>query len=105
MKQKTIKIPIYFGKLVLIKTKDLSKLNKIYRTDISDKQYDAVFFKVKEKYVIALKNECHSVIAHEVVHFVNSLFNARHIELDKNNDEPQAYLTGWAINEIYKFLK
>jgi len=27
------------------------------------------------------------------------------MELDRFNDEPQAYLTGWLFDEIYKFLK
>jgi len=51
MKSKTIKIPIYFGKLTVITTDDFKKVNAFY------------------------------------------------------NDEPQAYLTGWIVNEINEFLK
>jgi len=27
------------------------------------------------------------------------------MELDRYNDEPEAYLIGWLFNEIYNFLK
>lgn len=47
----------------------------------------------------------HSGIAHEVVHLVSHVFKDRHIIMDTENDEPQAYLTGWFTEKIYKALK
>lgn len=107
MKSKTIRIPIYFGKLTLIYTDNLEKLNEIYDTKIDDSLYDAVVFQPlnQNKCVLAIKSVDWSVIAHEVVHIVNHIFLQCGIELDRVNDEPQAYLTGWVINEIDKFLK
>ena len=64
-----------------------------------------VCFDKKDEYVIALKKIEWSIIAHEVVHIVNSIYLKCGIQLDRVNDEPQAYLTGWIINEIDKFVK
>lgn len=38
---------------------------------------------------------------HECVHIVNMIFNARGLKLDSNNDEFQAYLTGWLFKHLY----
>jgi len=107
MKSKTVKIPIYFETMILIKTDDFKKVNKIYKTKAKNKLYDAVVFETIKTghHVIAIKIADWSVIAHETVHLVNSIFLKCGIQLDRVNDEPQAYLTGWIVNEIDKFLK
>lgn len=107
MKEKTIDIPIYFGKLTIIITDSWSKVNLLYNTKIDSKLYDAVVFEIKDndEYIVAIKKVEWSIIAHEVVHIVNAIFLKCGIELDRHNDEPQAYLTGWIINEIDKFLQ
>lgn len=46
-----------------------------------------------------------NTISHEIVHAVNFIYLSRGIKLDLNNDEPQAYLTGWAMGITTKFLK
>lgn len=106
MKRRTIPIPIYFGELIIIVTKDFQTVNELYGTKIDDNLYDAVVFEMKDndKYIIAIKKVEWSIIAHEVVHIVNAIFLKCGIELDRHNDEPQAYLTGWIVNEIDKFL-
>ena len=107
MEEKTIDIPIYFGKLTIITTDSWSKVNLLYNTKIDSKLYDAVVFEIKDndEYIVAIKKVEWSIIAHEVVHLVNAIYLKCGIELDRNNDEPQAYLTGWIINEIDKFLQ
>jgi len=107
MKSKTINIPIYFGKLTIITTDDLEEVNKIYNTKAKNELYDAVMFEIvdNDEYIIAIKKVEWSIISHEVVHIVNAIFLNCGIQLDRNNDEPQAYLTGWIINEIDKYLK
>lgn len=107
MKSKEITIPIYFGKLIIITTDDFSEVNELYNTKIDNNLYSAVVFEVKDKdeYIVAIKIIKWSIIAHEVVHLVNSIFLSCGIELDRHNDEPQAYLTGWITNEIDQFLK
>ena len=105
MKIRTIKIPIYFDNLSIVFTDDFKKVDKLFKTKIGNSKYDGVCFDKKDEYVIALKKIEWSIIAHEVVHIVNSIYLKCGIQLDRVNDEPQAYLTGWIINEIDKFVK
>ena len=107
MKEKTIDIPIYFGKLTIITTDSWSKVNLLYNTKIESKLYDAVVFEIKDndEYIVAIKKVEWSIIAHEVVHLVNAIFLKCGVELDRHNDEPQAYLTGWIVNEIDKHIR
>lgn len=106
---KKIKIPIYFGKLIIIKAKDLTSLNKEFNTDI-DNSFDAVTFKKLKKsgsiqYIVAFNHKVHgSIISHEVCHLVNMIFKHNYISLDIDNDEPQAYLHGWLFDKIETFL-
>lgn len=106
MKIKTINIPIYQCKLTLILDKDLSYIVKKYNTiDLSD--YGAVTMRVPNKhseYIIAFEYTEGSIIAHELVHLINYIFEDKHISLDIKNDEPQAYLTGWLFKQIDNFL-
>lgn len=105
---KEISIPIYFGKLVIIFTDELERLNPLYNTNIKEDDYDAVVFLDKPEsntVIVAIKKKDWSVIAHETVHVVNAIFLSCNIQLDRNNDEPQAYLTGWVIQQIDDFLK
>ena len=105
---KEVSIPIYFGTLVMIFTDELEKLNPVYKTNIKEDDYDAVVFLDKpesDKVIVAIKRKDWSVIAHETVHVVNAIFLSCNIQLDRNNDEPQAYLTGWVVQQIDDFLK
>jgi hypothetical protein len=44
-------------------------------------------------------------IAHEVVHVVNMVYTYSGVKHDPDNDEPQAYLTGYLVGEIHKAFK
>lgn len=106
MVKKTISIPIYCGKITIILDKDLSYVEKKYKTK-SLKDFGAVTLKDKSKYrnyVVAFEYSTGSIIAHEIVHLINYIYLDCGIELDRMNDENQAYLTGWLFDEIYNFL-
>lgn len=104
--KKTFKIPIYTGKIKIIITNKFSKTLKQYKihTDLS---YDAVMFTHKNKYIMVFDKKYinYSVIAHEIVHTVNVIFKEHHLLLDVDNDEAQAYLTGWIMEKFEKLLK
>lgn len=108
MLKKTIKIPIYGCKLTMIFDKDLSFIEKKYKT-ISLKDFGAVTLKIENEYrhyIVAFTDAEHlSNIAHEIVHIKNHIFLDIGAKIDVYNDEPEAYLTGWLFDEIYKFLK
>lgn len=44
-------------------------------------------------------------ISHEIVHLVNAVCKSRGIKLDPDNDEAQAYLTGWVTSVVTKLFK
>lgn len=108
MYTKTINIPIYYGTLTLFLDGDLTKIEKKYKIK-SLKDFGAVTFKDESKYrhyIVAFTDPKHlSNIAHEIVHLKNYIYLDCAMDLDRYNDEPEAYLTGWLFDEIYNFLK
>lgn len=113
MRVVTKSIPIYYGYLRIVITKDFAKAFKKFggKWDSDVNNYDAFVYNDKTKdginrHSVYLKPKpTHSVVAHEVVHLVNALYVNSGMQLDRHNDEPQAYLTGWFVSEIYKALK
>lgn len=114
MKITTIDIPIYFGYFRIVVTKNFKKAVKKLNIDtkgMNVKNYGAFadndttdegYF----RYTVLLPPKpSHSLIAHEAVYLVNSLFINVGITPCRINDEPQAYLTGWFVGEVYKALK
>jgi len=108
---KTIKIPIYFGKLIIHQVEDLKSIEQKYDlTSLHGK--GACAFKNHDKndgyfrYVMAFTDDCSPrMIAHEALHVVSFIYNDRGIYLDNENDETQCYLLGWIVNECHKILK
>ena len=107
MRKKTIEIPIYCAKLTMILSDDLTYIEKKYKTK-SLKDFGAVTLQDESDYrhyVVAFTDAKHlSNIAHEVVHLKNHIYLDCAMELDRYNDEPEAYLTGWLFDEIHNFL-
>jgi len=106
MIKKTIDIPIYHCKLTIVLDKDLSYVEKKYRTK-SLSNYGAITMRVPNKfseYIMAFEYGEGTIIAHEIVHLKNYIYQDRGIELDKFNDEPEAYLTGWLFKQVDEFL-
>lgn len=106
MIKKKIKIPIYGGELTVILDKDLSYIEKRYKTK-SLNDFGAVTLKDESKYksyVVAFEYSSGSIITHEIVHIINYLYIDCGIQLDRINDEHTAYLTGWLFDEIDKIL-
>ncbi len=107
MRKKTIKIPIYGGQLTMVLADDLSYVEKMFKTP-SLENFGAVTLKKDseyKEYLVAFTDKDHlSNIAHEIVHLKNYIFKDCAIALDYENDEPEAYLTGWLFDQMYNFL-
>lgn len=107
MKQKTIEINPYCCELTIIYDKDFSFVEKEYNLP-SLKDFGAVTFKDEKKYrhyVVVFTDKKHlSNIVHEIVHIKNHIYLDCAMQLDRFNDEHEAYLTGWLFDEIYNFL-
>lgn len=104
-------IPIYFGWLYVIFSDDFNATVDRHRIVTDGKNvnhYGAFTYGrrnsngIAEYFVVFDKSPGNSLIAHEVVHLVNWIFKDACISLDIINDEPQAYLTGWVTEQIYK---
>ena len=108
MKQKTIDINPYSCSLTIIFDKDFYYVEKEYNLPSLD-QFGAVTFKNEKEYrnyVVVFTDKKHlSNIAHEIVHIKNHIYLDCAMQLDRINDEPEAYLTGWLFEQIYNFLK
>jgi|SRR6478736_86959 len=108
VKNKTIEIPIYCGKLTMLLVDSLKYIEEEYKTPPLD-DYGAVTLKDETSYrhyVTAFTDKEHlSNIAHEIVHVKNYIYSDCAMELDVINDEPEAYLTGWLFEQIYNLLK
>jgi hypothetical protein len=111
--QKSIKIPIYKGYLVLIFTNSIEKLNRrlpgINETNIyahtylyQYRGYEAAFIVLNFNHPEAITN---GVISHESFHASNFIMANRNIDPDLNNDEPQAYLIAWITDQVHSFLQ
>lgn len=105
-KSESFEIPIYFGKVVVILTSDLINIKDTYNLDEKVKNYDAATFRYNDDYIVAFNSKelTNSIISHEIVHLVNMVFHDRFIELDMNNDEPQAYLHSYLFKQIETIL-
>lgn len=119
-------IPLYSGSrsskihIIISDRKNWSRIGDILNA-LSDAQeepfeYDDVgaFFTETVKtgvsnFWMIFKAEKNSVnvnsMGHEIVHCVNAIFKSRGLKLDPDNDEAQAYLTGWVTEIVYKELK
>jgi hypothetical protein len=110
MRKKTIKIPIYFGELILLQMGNLKSIEKKYKLRSLHGIPASAFVYPKKngytRYIIACNYDVNArMIAHESLHTVDKIFEDRGILMDLNNDEPQAYLLGWIAGECHKFLK
>lgn len=108
-----VSIPIYFGQLWIIITKDFkeagAEIGITYRDGINDCLGVAITKRTSGAgvYLIMIKEhktEDQSVIAHESLHTVNGIFFDRGVEISTTNDEPSCYLLGWIVNEVNKAI-
>lgn len=108
MRSKTIEVPIYGCYLTIIFTKDLNEVVKKYKLSGNWNEFGALTFEDKLKYrhyVVAFTDANHlSNIVHEIVHIKNYIFLGINAKVDIQNDEPEAYLSGWLFDQINNFL-
>jgi hypothetical protein len=108
MKKIIINIPIYCCKVTVIVCKDLSLVAKKYNLTEDVTDFGSFTFKDESSYrhyVMVLQDDWRSNVVHELVHVVNHIYLDCAMQLDRHNDEPQAYLMGWLFDKIDNFLK
>lgn len=111
---KAIKIPLYPGKLVIVLSNSCEKVKELLPA------FDRSFFfastwpsayKGKKAYFIVINfhngfdKVTHGTIAHECVHATNMVLDDVGIHADLVNDEAQAYLLTWMVDQVHKFAE
>jgi len=112
MVSKTFKVPLYNITLKVIKISDWDTLVKKYNLMLEGKLNNdfagcgAMVFVIKDVIHVAFHEKDIKIqyIAHETTHVVNHICQFIGLSLDVSNDEPQAYLTGWAFDKIFYTL-
>lgn len=105
---KVVEIPILKERFFIIVVDDLSKLNDVHNTDIKADMYDAVTYKANNGDLIVAFEKGKAtpgIVLHESIHIVNHIFTDKGIQLDRINDEFQAYFTQWVFEQIDEFLR
>ncbi len=113
MKQKIIEIPIYGGRLILIRDINFEKANRKYGLDIEDHLNACACGgpskskNFKRDYFIVIKEEYISmpILAHEALHVTNFIFLDRGVTATLEVDEHQAILMEWIIKQAEEFYK
>ncbi len=113
MKEKIFECPLYKNHDIIILIGDLSKISKKYdflEDDGNDLAFTQQCLINNNKSIIIAMNPKHSeftlgIAAHECLHAVNMIFDTIGVIPTFDNDEPQAYLLEYLLNEVYPLIK
>jgi len=111
LKKKKLKTPLYgipFTIIIYDNDKELESEFKDFNFEPETKYFDGGVFKIEEMLYIVFSSQqkgfpTPGIIAHEAKHLVNEIFIDICHELDRHNDEPEAYLLGWIVDKIHNF--
>jgi len=117
MLYKRISMPIYQQTLHIAICEDVEKeileVRKKFYANVDNFEFSG-YAEAQDKHHLILLNKKYlrydqpfavSTIAHEAFHITNFVMKRVGIKPDVNNDEAQAYLLSWIIEEVYKFYK
>ena len=105
---KKYKTPLYGTKFtIVIYNSNEEFKQKFKKIEISN--FDGAVFYEKDELFIVFSAErkgypTPGIIAHEAKHLVNNIFIEISHDLDRYNDEPEAYLLGWIVDRIHEVL-
>jgi hypothetical protein len=110
------KVPLYFQYLYVIVSEDVEKeidqIRKVF--NINTDRFDfAGYSECIDKFNVVVLNKKYlkdenfaiGTIAHESFHITSFIMKRVGIHPDVNNDESQAYLLSWVVEEVYKEFK
>lgn len=113
IKKRSHKIPLYYGRLYIYFSDNLDEVFEEIGTEpevrgstsIPDCAAGAFSLDGNHYLVFLIEEITPGIIAHEVKHFVNHLFDERGIYLDTGNDEPECYLLSWAVDKVHDAME
>ena len=114
MVYKSFIIPIYSGRLHVIFSndceKELEQINKKFEVDVDNFDFAGYSSRIDNHYLLLLNLKYINsdtmligTIAHEALHISNFILKQTGIKPDVDNDEAQAYLLTWIVEQVYKF--
>lgn len=112
MKRLKLKIPIYNCSIILKFTNDFLKYMKKHKTKLESEFKDCkgLCLTINSKhqiYILIKKRETYNydTIVHECLHATNIILETRGVEVTTENDEAQAYLLGFIINQVQTYIR
>ena len=111
-----VKVPLYFQYLYVIVSDDVEKeidaIRKIFNISIDrfefagySESYGKFNVVVLNKKYLKDENFAIGTIAHESLHITSFIMKRVGIHPDVNNDEAQAYLLSFVVEQVYKEFK
>ena len=112
---KRVKVPIYEFTLHIILTEDceqsIEEINKKFPFNPGSYEFSG-FSAYQGKHLLILLNGKHivgepfmaSVVAHESLHTTHYIMKRVGIKSDVDNDEAQAYLLSWVVEQVYNLI-
>lgn len=116
MIHKNVEVPLYHQHILIIISEDVEKeieqINKKYPANIDRFEFSG-YSEGNGKFHLIVLNKKYltdesftiSTIAHEAFHITSFIIKRVGIKPDVNNDEAQAYLLSWIVEQIYKLYK
>jgi hypothetical protein len=116
MIHKSIKVPLYHQTLQIIicddVEKEINEVNKKFYVNTDRFEFSG-YSEATGKYHLILLNKKYltddafamSTIAHEALHITSFIMKRVGIKPDVNNDEAQAYLLSWIVEQVYEQFK
>lgn len=107
----TIELPIYDLEIVIIIDK-WQEANKKFKLRFTESEYEAAAWTIYDEPYLSgseifmlFKEDSldYNTILHELTHCISGVCKLRDIKLDKDNDEPIAYLQGYIGEKLLKF--
>lgn len=107
-------IPLYRGVFIWMISNDKDKINKriynfnkepcahCFELSWSNKYGVCILLNFDNNYGAKIS---YGTLAHEAVHAASFVFDSRGVQPDFNNDEPQAYLVEYIVDELVKYCK
>ena len=116
MLYKRVTMPIYNQVLNIAicddAEKEIEEVNKKFYTNLDKFEFSGYAHREGKHYLILLNKKelidepfTISTIAHEAFHITSFVMKRVGIHPDVNNDEAQAYLLSWIVEQVYKFYK
>ena len=104
MFKRKLNIPIFDLTLNVIVTDSIEEYANKHNIEFSTTEAEAITFTHNNQLNVLFISTDIDIIAHEVIHLKNMIFDHIHMKLDTSNDEFEAYLTSWLVKQIHGII-